>query len=41
MLMKNKLLYLIGDVKNNIYRQIAIAVADGILVAMQLKEQIG
>ncbi len=32
----SKLLYMIGDVKNDIYRQIAISIGDGIKVAMEL-----
>lgn len=39
-LIKHKLLYLIGDVHNNIYRQVTIATADGILAAMQLREHL-
>ena len=36
-LIENKLLYLVGYIKNNMCRQVAISVADGIIAAMQLK----
>lgn len=38
-LIANKKLYLVGDVKGEIYRQISIAAADGIRTAMQIWEQ--
>lgn len=39
-LQKTKVLYMIGDVKNGIYRQTAIAVGDGIKVAMEIYRKI-
>lgn len=39
-LMQKKLLYTIGDVSNSHYRQVALATADGIRVAMMIHEYI-
>ncbi len=39
-LQKTKALYMIGDVRNGIYRQTAIAVGDGIKAAMEIHQKI-
>ena len=39
-LQKSHMLYMIGDVKNNIYRQAAVAVGEGIRAAMEIHHRI-
>ena len=39
-LQKTKVLYMIGDVKNDIYRQTATAIGDGIKSAMEIHRKI-
>jgi thioredoxin reductase len=40
LLVQRKLLYFVGDIKNGMFRQTAIAVGDGLLAAMQIYQRV-